>query len=710
MTKLGTHVLGLSMSSHDRSACLLRDGAIVAAIAEERLDRRKRSQGFYANAGRDLVLPPFAALAYVLRAGGIGLDEVALVVCGRSIGSARHVLLDYLPVLPERVMEPPLPGHHLAHAYAAFATAPFEDPAILVIDEQGHQRPDGAFEKCSFFLGEGGRVMPLRHFFGTGSDLSLGMFYNVFAAACGLGEAGLPAGGKLMGLAAYGRSRPDWPQLIDIDYDSGNTHIPLPRLLAFLDSVGCLRESSDGAMPGCAGLQALLWSLRPLAWNDPLAASLARKAQDELERAIVAVSAALRRSAGRDTLVYAGGVALNCLANARLREAGLRDVFVHPAATDDGNAIGLAYWGWIDCLAQPRPVPGPMSPFLGRQYAIHEIEDAFSHFGLERAFERGASLDDVADDLVDGRIVCWFEGRSEWGPRALGARSIVADPTRKGVAERINETIKFREPFRPFALSGTREALEQLVDLDSVPPGLRPYMLATTAVRDGRLDPVRHADGSVRVQVVDPDQQPRWFHLIQCFAERSGVGAVLNTSFNTLGEPLVESPLDAVRQFLLSDADRLLIGDYTLDRRALVGEFAERAMTLAWSQTAFDPLSIALGLEDAGYWEKALMVLSENRKRLQAEGLYGERAVAFFSLNVRIAQKQGRTDEATRNAAAVLRHLRFPADAMSAAHTLMQTGTEENASIAALLSLLCGESGLAALKFALARTNNVEPQ
>ncbi|RJT32606.1 nodulation protein-related protein [Mesorhizobium waimense] len=708
---MGTHVLGLSMSSHDRSACLLRDGTIVAAIAEERLDRRKHSQGFYAGAGRDIVLPPFAAIAYVLRTGGIGLDDVALVVCGRSIGAARHRLLDYLPLPPDRVTEPPLPGHHLAHAYAAFATAPFDDPAILVVDEQGHHRRDGTYEKCSFFLGEGGRVKPLRQFFGTASDLSLGMFYNVFAATCGLGEAGLPAGGKLMGLAAYGQSRPEWPQLVDIEQGSGNTYIPLQRLVTFLDGIGCLKASSDGAMHSCDGVQALLSLLKPLDWSDPLAASLARKAQDELERAVVAIAAALRRESGRDTLAYAGGVALNCLANARLQETGFRDVFVHPAATDDGNAIGLAYWGWIDRLAKPRPVPALMSPFLGRRYETHEIEDAVSQFGLDGVLQRGGSLEDVADDLADGRIVCWFDGRSEWGPRALGARSIVADPTRKGVAERINATIKFREPFRPFALSGTQEALAQLVDLDAVPRGLRPYMLAATAVRDARLDPVRHADGSVRIQVVDPELQPRWFQLIECFAEKRGVGAVLNTSFNTLGEPLVETPHDAVRQFLLSGADRLLMGDYALDRRDLVGEFAARAMALAWAQTAFDPLSIALSLEDAGYWEKALVVLRENGKHLHADGLQGERAVAFLGLNVRIAQTQGQTDEAARNAAAVLRHLRFPADAMSAAHALMQTGTEEDSSTAALLSLLCGEGGFAAFsKTAFRRQDDVAPQ
>src|SRR5215207_569149 len=231
------YVLGVSMSNHDRSACLLENGVLCCAIAEERLDRRKRSEGFYRSYNRGTVVPPLASIRYVLGEQGITLDDVDLVVCGRSMRPCRDSLLEYLPVPEGRVAEPSLPGHHLAHAYSAYATSPFEETAVLVIDEQGHHSRDGRFEKCSWFEGSTGPLAVLRRFEGTAEDLSLGMFYNVFAAFTGLSEAGQPAAGKLMGLAPLGSERPDWARLIELDA-GGDTRIPLAEFEELFAHVG----------------------------------------------------------------------------------------------------------------------------------------------------------------------------------------------------------------------------------------------------------------------------------------------------------------------------------------------------------------------------------------------------------------------------------------------------------------------------------------
>jgi carbamoyltransferase len=186
------------MSRHDRAACLLKNGQVVGAIGEERLDRRRRSLGSYQSYPRGLVVPPLTAITYLLRLAGISWDRVDLCVCGRSMTLCREALLECVPFPADRVVEPPLPGHHLAHAYSAYGTAPFANCAVLVIDEQGHHI-DGAFEKCTWYEGATGPLTLVDRFFGGGDDLSLGMLYNAFAAVTSLTEADSPAAGKLMG-------------------------------------------------------------------------------------------------------------------------------------------------------------------------------------------------------------------------------------------------------------------------------------------------------------------------------------------------------------------------------------------------------------------------------------------------------------------------------------------------------------------------------
>lgn len=661
------YVLGLSMSRHDRAACLVKNGRVIAAIAEERLDRRKRSLGAFAFRPRGIVVPPLRAMTYVLQHAGITLERVDLVVCGRSMTSCREAVLASFTLDPSRVVEPPIPGHHLAHAYSAYATSPFPECAVLVVDEQGHHL-DGRFEKCTWFEGESGPLKPIEAFFGGGDDLSLGMFYNALAAMASLSEADTPSAGKLMGLAAFGQRHAEWPQLLTLEA-GGDTRASLRALDRFLDSTGLPRRASIDEAP----LQRLedLPFYVPAHWDTPLAADLARKAQDELERALLHVATALRARSSADALCYAGGVALNCTMNRRLLEAGWKDVYVHPAATDDGNAVGLAMYGWIECLGHARTPVARFNPFTGRSYAVADVTAAVAAFGLQPFATQVNASEVAAERAARGEVICWFDGGSEWGPRALGARSVVASPLVPGIRERINSTIKFREPFRPLAISSTDDGLSGLVARDEVAASLAPYMLAAGRVIDERLAPVRHVDGTVRYQIVSPEMQPAWHALIDAFGRRTGVFAVLNTSFNTLGEPLVETPMDAVRQFLLSGADALVAHGICLARADIPADALTRAVAQAWAATPIDPLAVAVSLEEAGYPDAALRLLETVDYSEDAALAAGADACRrFHALQLRAAVRRGDMVEARRHADTILKWSALPPEAVDAARVI----------------------------------------
>jgi carbamoyltransferase len=580
----------------------------------------------------------------------------------------RETLLAYLPVPPERVIEPALPAHHLAHAYSAYGTSPFARPAVLVIDEQGHHLDD-RFEKCSWFHGSTGPLRLLGQFFGGGDELSLGMFYNAFAFLTGLNEAGMPAAGKLMGLAALGRVRPEWPELIALDRESGDARVSAERLDEFFTEAGLpVRPAmSDFTALGIERLR----KFASVGWDTGLAANLARKAEDELERAVLHIAGALRQRSGADTLAYAGGVALNCTTNRRLREAGWSDVYVHPAATDDGNAVGLALFGWIETLGQPRPQTAFFSPFTGRSYGQDDTRRAFDTFGLN-PYTRDVSASDAgADRVARGDIVCWFQGTSEWGPRALGARSIVASPLIAGMRDRINSRIKYREPYRPFGISGTPEGLAELVDTSAAPASLRPYMLAVGRVKDDRLAEVRHADGLVRYQVVSADVRPTWHRLIEEFGRRTGVFAVINTSFNTLGEPLVETPTDAVRQFLISKADALIVENTLLARADIPEQPLKEACAKAWAASAIHPLLAAMGLAAAGHPEAAVNLLEQMAYTDETAKPDGPEALQlYYGLLLRVAQQRQDLDAVRAQVDNVLRWAALSPQAAQAAEVM----------------------------------------
>lgn len=673
------------MSNHDRSACLVADGEVVAAVAEERLDRRKSSEGFYRYQDRGIVLPPSRAITALLRQEGIGLDDLELVVCGRSIKACRSQLLEYIPFPPERVVEPPVPGHHLAHAYSAYGTCPFEEAAVLVIDEQGHRLEDGRFERCSWFEGDGGPLVKLDQFFGDPSNLSLGMFYNVFAALLGLSEGGKPSGGKLMALAACGKPYMESEELVSLD-GNGDVCIPLGQIDKFLEEAGIPihRGMRDFEV---RHLDDLLGKYIPISWNHPLAAALASKAQTELERAILHVASALRKRTNAPALAYAGGVALNCSVNCRIGEVGWRDVYIHPAATDDGNAVGLALYGWIEVLGRGRPQPQVFAPFLGPTHGASAERDALAKFGFATCTSE-LDVANIAERLQAGNIICWFSGRSEWGPRALGSRSILASPLISGIKDRLNRQVKFRESFRPFGISGTARGLRELISFPPDSASLAPYMLAVANVIRDDLPEVTHTDGTVRFQLVLPDLQPEWHAVITAFGELTGTFAVINTSFNTVGEPLVETPEDAVRQFLLSGADALVVGRRVLAVDDLPASLVERARDTARRETHINVLDAALRIEAAGFPDSAsefLVRWKYDAEAAASDGVDARRRFHGFWMRRFVAREQW--DQAQPHAAAVLASASVGTDVGLAAMTL---GEHADNQIPSLLSALLG--------------------
>jgi carbamoyltransferase len=678
------YVLGISMSSHDRSAALLRNDQLIAAISEERLDRRKKSQGFYGHADRGIVLPPMAAITSVLRQASIGFDDLDLVICGRSIVTCRDSVLQYLPLDPDRVVEPALPGHHLAHGYSAYATAPFDECDVLVIDEQGQWYPDGTFERCTSFDGDGGALRMRRRYLGSQTELSLGMFFDVFATLCGLSEAGLPAAGKLMALAAHGDHRTDWPT-VATPKPSGDVHIGLADLDELLTAAEVpVNPGYEGWRP--ATMADLGLKFRASHWNTQLAADLARKAQDELESSVLHIARSLHGETGREHLAYAGGVALNCTANARLREAGYQDVFIHPAATDDGVAAGLAYYGRIEVLGAKRAPAPHFSAHLGPIHSARSRTAALDTYELA-GHTSAAEVDDVAELLSQGALVCWFTGRSEWGPRALGARSILADPTSAHSVDRINSRVKFREPFRPFGISVAAEHAANLLELDNAPHSLGPYMLSVARIRDERLRHVLHADGTVRYQTVEPEQD-HYHRLLTSMQHHIRIPAVLNTSFNSVGEPLVETPDDAVRQFLLCGADALYLDGHLLTVAALPRDVYERARLQAWRHSAIDPLNLALQQEASGYLDAARTTLQQLQPCLST-GPHRNRDHA--ALSMRLALADGHHTAAVQHAEEVLRWSGMPSATSAAAQLIAEIGGSlalPNADAARLLAAL----------------------
>jgi carbamoyltransferase len=555
------NILGVSYSVHESAACLVQDGKLLFACAEERLSGTKQDARFPVRsiqAALDHVGLSAADVDHVAigwsRPGVTSRHNVKLMLTGRWPLSRQRVertvlewltarrhrggVVDYL-----RAFAPPRRGfhfidHHRAHALSAYCLAGFDESAVLVIDGRG------ASEATTLWHARNGTLSLLEEY--SYPD-SLGVFYAGMTEM--LGFTPLSDEWKVMGLASYGRPTFDLSPLITIEEQ--NYSVAGRKFLGRSD----------------ADRKALQAVVGPRRTGDTLSErdrNLARSTQEACERAMLAL---LRRITSRTKLrrlCLAGGVALNCKANGELLRSGLiDDMYVQPAAGDDGACIGAAF-GVYETLRQRVPSHPIGHTYLGTEHSDATVERVLR--GYKLSYRRVEDPAQVAAALLSkNRLIGWFQGRMEFGPRALGNRSILADPRDPDNPQRVNEAVKFRENWRPFAPSVLAE--KGSVYFRDFRPS--PYMIlsfwATEAAKN-QIPAVVHVDGSSRVHSVTRDSNPLFYHLLWCFERLTGIGAVLNTSFNLKGDAIVESPRDAIHTFFTSGLDYLLIGHFLVDK------------------------------------------------------------------------------------------------------------------------------------------------
>jgi carbamoyltransferase len=615
-----TAILGISAFYHDSAAALVVDGDIVAAAQEERFTRRKHDPSF-----------PDLAVKYCLREAGLGVGDLDYVVFyEKPLRKFERLLETYLATAPagfrsfamampvwlrEKIRHPRLirdglggalraplvfTDHHESHAASAFFPSPFEEAAILTLDGVGE------WTTTAVGVGRGNRITLTReHQF----PHSLGLLYSALTYYCGFkvnsGEY------KLMGLAPYGTPRYRdliTKHLIDVKAD-GSFWMDM-RYFNYcqgLTMTGPAFHDLFGGPPR-----------NPESTIDQRHMDLAASIQAVTEDVMLAMARDVHRETGQRHLVLAGGVALNCVANGRLlREGPFDDIWIQPAAGDAGGALGAALFAWHQLLDKPRtPVPGDAQKgsLLGPRFTSTEIRDWLDGLGVSyvRAAGEQALVERVVDLLVDEKVVGWFQGRMEFGPRALGARSILGDPRSTRMQATMNLKIKFRESFRPFAPSVLASDAPAWFGLE--PGEVSPYMLLVAPVRDEHRLPVdrdtartmasdpdlrnrvnvprstipavTHVDYSARVQTVDPAYHPRYAALLAEFKRRTGCPVLVNTSFNVRGEPIVGSPEDAYRCLLATEMDALVLEDVIVFKDDVSGRVsaAERERHLAQFQ------------------------------------------------------------------------------------------------------------------------------
>lgn len=595
-------ILGISAYYHDSAAALVCDGQVLAAAHEERFTRKKHDPSF-----------PAHAVRYVLDEAGIELSALECVVfydkpflkferlLETYHAMAPKGLKSFLTAIPVWVREklfmrsmlekelkaiggdalPPVyfPEHHLSHAASAFYPSPFADAAILTVDGVGE------WATTSIGKGNGQKITVLRE---IAFPHSLGLLYTAFTAYCGFkvnsGEY------KLMGLAPYGN--PDAArtrafeeaiekELVDIREDGSYT-----LNMAYFDYATGLRMYNKGAWQKLFGIPPRMAESEDVA--QPYM-DMALAIQHVTEKIVMRLARTAAQITGCENLCLAGGVALNCVANGKLLESGIfRHIWIQPASGDAGGALGAALAWWHIGMNMPRtpePDDAMRGSYLGPEFSRKQIEKTLRHFGApyHAQADEQELVAKVADLLDEGRVVGWFQGRMEYGPRALGNRSILGDARNPEMQKRLNLKIKYREGFRPFAPSVREENVGDYFAIDTISP----YMLLVRPVRDDLRRPlparyaelpiwdrlywqrsdlpaITHIDFSARIQTVSRKTNPRYWALLEAFQKRHGCGVIVNTSFNVRGEPIVCTPQDAYVCFMRTEMDCLALGDILL--------------------------------------------------------------------------------------------------------------------------------------------------
>ena len=597
-----TYILGISAYYHDSAAALVKDGVIVAAVQEERFTRKKHDASF-----------PGQGINYCLGEAGIGLKQVDYIVFyEKPLVTFERLLETYLAFAPRGLRSfiaamsawlqeklylktvlkkalaklgncktkdlPPLlfNEHHQSHAASAFFPSPFDEAAVLCMDGVGE------WATTSLWSGHGNQLTPHWeiHF-----PHSLGLLYSAFTYYTGFkvnsGEY------KLMGLAPYGE-----PKYVDLILDNlldlkadGTFRLNMAYFnyatgltmtnKKFADLFGAPRRSPES----------------PLTQREM---DIAASVQVVTEEVVLRLGNTVYEELGLENLCLAGGVALNCVANGRLlREGKFKNIWIQPAAGDAGGAVGAALSVWHQYLQHERTGQKPdamAGSYLGPSFTNEEIAVYLKDPSVQAVYDYYSDedlFDKVASILAEGNVVGWFQGRMEFGPRALGGRSILGDPRNTTMQSVMNLKIKYRESFRPFAPSVLAEKVGDYFELDQTSP----YMLIVADVREelrlpltpeqeqlfgieklniprSQLPAITHVDNSARIQTVHPETNPRYYQLLRQFEALTDCGVMVNTSFNVRGEPIVCTPEDAYRCFMRTEMDYLVLENFVLAKTA----------------------------------------------------------------------------------------------------------------------------------------------
>ena len=591
------NILGISCYYHDAAAVLLRDGQLIAAAEEERFSRVKHDYNY-----------PENAIKFCLESGGIqGGDVDYVAFFEKPFRKFDRILMTVLQTYPQsykvfreamitwmvdklwvgakisadlgipkdRVL---FCEHHLSHAASAFLCSPFEEAAILTVDGVGE------WVTGTWGVGRGSQIelrkqMVFPH--------SIGLLYSAFTAFLGFevneGEY------KVMGMAPYGQPRyvdkvwklirqeVDGSFSLDMDYfcfhhstdrTFNNKFVQLfgeprpPKMLFFTAASGF--PTYFGEPPS---------NFAELCKLNQHYADIASSIQQVTEEVLLGMARSLHKETGLKHLCIAGGVGLNSVANQRiLRETPFEELFIQPSAGDGGGALGAALWADNMLLGNPRRFRMDHA-YWGKGYTPSEVREFLdsNNIPYQNIEDDDRLMDIVADHLKRGKVIGWFQGRFEWGPRALGNRSIIADPGNPAMKDIVNTKIKFREPYRPFAPSVLAECAESYFELPNAmkhyPARYMLYVVPVRPSRQSALPAITHVDGTGRLQTVFRDANPRYYQLIERFGQATGVPAVLNTSFNLKGEPIVNTPANAFNTFSKSEMDTLVLGNIIVEKQ-----------------------------------------------------------------------------------------------------------------------------------------------
>lgn len=590
------YILGISAFYHDSAAALIHDGKIVAASMEERFSRKKHDNGY-----------PRQAIQFCLDMAGITTDDLTYVVFyEKPLVKFERILLSTLKTFPKswdvwreamvswlreklwvknhilnetgvHYSKVLFADHHMSHAASTFFTSPFKEAAVLTVDGVGEWTTTTLGKASSYFEGETGHNN-IELFAEQRFPHSIGLLYSTFTAWLGFrvnnGEY------KVMGMSPYGE--PKYVDLIakviDVDYSSGaynlnmeyfDFHQSIERSYSqkFLDLFGPARKPDSEFFTKLTNPE---MSETDTMKRNQFYADIAASIQQVTEEILISILKELHQRTGLNKLVMAGGVALNTKANWRLlNETPFEEIFIQPAAGDDGGALGAALWAYHMLEGKARVEKKMPHSYWGKAYTDAECKAFLDEKGIKyEAFDdqQDKLVNVLVDEMVNKQaVVGLHQGRFEWGPRALGNRSILADPRSAEMKEVVNTKIKFREPFRPFAPVILRDRAAEYFDYDKVQEHEAPrYMLMVAPFKDevkDKVEAVNH-EGTGRLQAIDRESNPRYYDIVKGFGDATGVPVVLNTSFNLRGEPIVNTPSDAFNTFRNSDIDLLALGSF----------------------------------------------------------------------------------------------------------------------------------------------------